>query len=116
LTTHEGGRLKIRISLPAAGAEAELRFRDIPVVLMTARTGVEEKLRALRGKERLASLGILAGAVCHEVLNPLSIILGALENASAINNEGAPESLARVPVFLGYAEQSATRIGRTVRA
>jgi signal transduction histidine kinase len=128
----------------------ELRLRDIPVVLMTARTGIEEKLRALnlgavdcifkpfrveelqsrieglmrlrllqrelRGNERLASLGLLAGAVCHEVLNPLSIILSALANASAIIDEGAPESLARIPVFLGYAEQSAARIGRTVRA
>jgi CheY-like chemotaxis protein len=129
---------------------ADLRLRDIPVVLMTARTGVEEKLRALnlgaidcifkpfrveelrsrieglmrlrllqrelRGKERLASLGLLAGAVCHEVLNPLSIILAALENACAIIDSGAPESLARVPGFLSYAEQSAKRIGRTVRA
>ena len=125
--------------LAAMGAEP--RLRDIPVVLMTARTGIEEKLRALnlgaidcifkpfrveelqsrieglmrlrllqrelRGKERLASLGLLAGAVCHEVLNPLSIILGALENASAIIDSGVPESLARVPVFLSYAEQSA---------
>jgi signal transduction histidine kinase len=134
--------------LTAMGADE--RLRDIPVVLMTARTGIEEKLRALRmgavdcifkpfrveelrsrvaglmrlrllqrelrARERLASLGLLAGAVCHEILNPLSIILGALENASALIKIGAPEGLERVPAFLRYAEQSATRIERTVRA
>jgi C4-dicarboxylate-specific signal transduction histidine kinase len=117
---------------------------------MTARTGIEEKLRALslgavdcifkpfrieellyrvgglvklrdlqrelRGAERLASLGLLSGAICHEVLNPLSVIRGSLRNASILIERGQAADLERLPAFLDYADRSATRIERTVRA
>ena len=64
----------------------------------------------LAAADRMASLGRLASAVGHEINNPLTYVLGALEQLRR-NLEGAPNLLARVD----DAWQGATRVRDIVR-
>jgi CheY-like chemotaxis protein len=78
-------------------------FRDI-----TAEKLAEAQLMT---SDRMASIGMLAGGVAHEINNPLAVILGNLELAL---NEGAVQSNTDLRSELMDASQSGERIRQIV--
>lgn len=72
-----------------------------PQVMIVARDVTErrEMLARLAEKERLASVGMVASSVAHEVMNPLTYVLGnldALRNPKLDDPERRSEALERV--------------------
>jgi len=76
LVNHAGQRIVVDLSVSAAGAGHEEGARVITVGDVTERVKLEEEV--LRG-ERLASLGLLAAGVAHEVNTPLTGISGYVQ-------------------------------------
>jgi two-component system, NtrC family, sensor kinase len=75
-----------------------------------ARAELEE---AIRRNERLASVGLLAVGIAHEINNPLGSALLAAETALAIN--GSADSTEQVAACLQNIVTSVDRCGRIVR-
>jgi two-component system NtrC family sensor kinase len=71
-----------RTQLEANQAELELKVKERTAALEAQRTLVSEAQEALLRTTRLASLGELAGAAAHEVLNPVNNINIRVERIS----------------------------------
>jgi C4-dicarboxylate-specific signal transduction histidine kinase len=70
-------------------------------------------VEAIRRNERLASVGLLAVGIAHEINNPLGSALLAAETALAFN--GSPDSSEHVTACLQNIVTSLDRCGRIVR-
>ncbi len=83
-----------------------------PALLVIARDITERKQleRQLLHSEKLASVGLLAAGVAHEIGNPLSAILGY---AQILRKKGAPEE-SRTE-YLAAIEEQASRIERIIQ-
>ncbi|MBI2920604.1 MAG: PAS domain S-box protein [Planctomycetes bacterium] len=93
----------VSIPIEFEGSPALLAFiRDV-----TERRRIEAQLRQ---SERMASLGLLAAGVAHEINNPLSWVSTNLEFAAA--RAGALPEIARA---IGEARQGAARVAKIVR-
>ncbi|MEZ4364321.1 MAG: ATP-binding protein [Kofleriaceae bacterium] len=59
------------------------------VALVRDVTAKRQAEQALQQSERLASLGMLAAGVAHEINNPMTYVLGNLEHLKELSEEGA---------------------------
>ncbi|MDD1762999.1 MAG: ATP-binding protein, partial [Methanothrix sp.] len=75
---------------------------------VTERRQLEDQLRLTR---KLATLGELAGAMAHEIKNPLGIILSAAE---IVGNPDRPED--QKTLAAGFIRQEATRLSERLQA
>ena len=86
-------------------------LREVNVLLEEAnRRIVEEQLKVLQ-TEKLASIGLLAAGVAHEINNPLTGIAACV---SALKNGQLPE--ARQAYYLDVIENALSRMGTTVNS
>jgi PAS domain S-box-containing protein len=105
-------------------ASGRARFAEVdgarrPVLLVGALLDVTDQKAAqaqLMQADRLASVGLLAAGVAHEVNNPLSYVLGALDFLQERFAAGAPRgSDPEVLAALGDARTGAERVRQVVR-
>ncbi len=92
-----------------------VRFLGAPATLLMARDVTERKKMegGLLLADRMASIGVLAAGVAHEINNPLTYVITNLELALArIANEDAPDPLA---AQVGKALEGAERVRAIVR-
>jgi PAS domain S-box-containing protein len=66
------------------------------VALVRDVTGKRQAEQALQQSERLASLGMLAAGVAHEINNPMTFVLGNLEHLSELTQSGALRAAAEL--------------------
>ena len=102
LKRRDGGRITVELSV-----SEPVTFEGRPAHLVAGRD-VTERVRLqqrLVTADRLASLGMLAAGVAHEINNPLAYVLGSLEVASR-----HPAASAEVASALGTAKEGVHRI------
>jgi signal transduction histidine kinase len=97
-------------------AEKELnQYREHLEHLVVERTSeLQESQRLLSQSERMASIGIFAAGIAHEINNPIGMILLAAQNASELSGEhDGPEITKNA---LEEIESNAQRCGRIVKS
>ncbi len=97
-------------------AEEELsRHRDHLEKLVLERTSeLQESQLLLSQSERMASIGIFAAGIAHEINNPIGMILLASQNALSLSKEPDAEEITQNA--LEEIEANARRCGRIVRS
>jgi two-component system, NtrC family, sensor kinase len=93
-----------------AGAQGEVESRAADCGDITAQTGFNP---VLRHNERLASIGLLAAGIAHEINNPVGSALLAAETALAIKD--SPDAGEHLTACLHNIIASMDRCGRIVR-
>lgn len=113
---------------PKAAAIDADRFVEKPFTATQLRTAVGEVLhsveveraqRAVEQADRMASLGLLAGSIAHELNNPLAAVAGNLEFVAAelrrLSGELTPGRLGDLEHVVAEARDAADRVRRSVR-
>jgi PAS domain S-box-containing protein len=91
------------------------KYRDHLKELVAERTSELEESRArLQRSERLASVGTLAAGIAHEINNPLTSILMAVEASAVI--VGEQNAAERIQQYLDIIRSEARRSGKIVHS
>jgi signal transduction histidine kinase len=111
LRDHDGSRRFFHLlSEPMDDRPGTANYRGFHLRDITSEVSLEE---ALRANKRLASIGLLAAGIAHEINNPAGSALLAAETALAVID--TPESRDRVVACLRNIVTSMDRCGRIVR-
>ncbi|MBX3468387.1 MAG: response regulator [Planctomycetes bacterium] len=113
---------------PKAAAIDADRFVEKPFTADQLRSAVGEVLhhqeveraqRAVEQADRMASLGLLAGSIAHEINNPLACVAGNLEFVAAelrrLSGELPPGRLGDLEHVVAEAREAGDRVRRAVR-
>jgi len=104
LVRRDGSRFKAHVSITGFGEEEDL---DRKILILADISQLELVHRERMEKEKLQGVLEMAGAVCHEINQPLQTIFGYMELFT--------ESEKITPQTLGQVKQQAARIGDITR-